>query len=134
MADRTTAAKLLIKPHTTVWISDPERAGLLGPLPEGATLVEGLAGATTAILVAHDERSLRAVLEEHAATLLGAAYLWVAYPKGGRTDIDRDSLWPIVADRTGMRPITQVALDETWSALRFRPLRPDEAPFAPRPR
>jgi lysophospholipase L1-like esterase len=28
-----------------------------------------------------------------------------------------------------MRPITQIALDETWSALRFRPLAPGEAPF-----
>jgi hypothetical protein len=53
-------------------------------------------------------------------------------PKGGRSDINRDSLWPIVADRIGMRPITQIALDETWSALRFRSLRPDEAPFTPR--
>jgi hypothetical protein len=22
---------------------------------------------------------------------------------------------------TGMRPVTQIAIDETWSALRFRP-------------
>lgn len=28
-----------------------------------------------------------------------------------------------------LRPIGQVAVDETWSALRFRPLKPGEAPF-----
>jgi hypothetical protein len=28
-----------------------------------------------------------------------------------------------------MRPITQVAMDEVWSALRFRPLKEGEAPF-----
>ena len=31
-----------------------------------------------------------------------------------------------------MRPITQVSLDETWSALRFRPLKPDEPLFKAR--
>jgi hypothetical protein len=29
----------------------------------------------------------------------------------------------------GLRPITQVAIDETWSALRFRQLAPGESPF-----
>jgi hypothetical protein len=52
----------------------------------------------------------------------------VAYPKGGRADINRDSLWPILAE-DGFRPVSQVALDDTWSALRFRPLKAGEAPF-----
>jgi hypothetical protein len=60
--------------------------------------------------------------------LAAPAVLWFAYPKGGRADINRDTLWPLVATH-GLRPITQVAIDDTWSALRFRPLRPDEAPF-----
>jgi hypothetical protein len=42
------------------------------------------------------------------------------------TDINRDSLWPILSEH-GMRPISQVAVDETWSALRFRALREGEA-------
>jgi hypothetical protein len=28
-----------------------------------------------------------------------------------------------------LRPITQVAIDDYWSALRFRPLKPGEPPF-----
>jgi hypothetical protein len=28
-----------------------------------------------------------------------------------------------------MRPVTQVSVDEVWSALRFRPLKDGEAPF-----
>jgi hypothetical protein len=28
-----------------------------------------------------------------------------------------------------MRPNSQVALDDIWSALRFRPLQPGEEPF-----
>ena len=64
--------------------------------------------------------------------LLRPEHLWIAYPKGGRADINRDSLYPIVAEATGMRPVTQVSLDDTWSALRFRPMKPGEGPFAPR--
>lgn len=28
-----------------------------------------------------------------------------------------------------LRPVGQVPIDDVWSALRFRPLREDEAPF-----
>ncbi|MFE6055426.1 DUF3052 family protein [Kitasatospora sp. NPDC056446] len=47
---------------------------------------------------------------------------WVAYPKAGKlgTDLNRDSLSEALADR-GVRPVRQVAVDEVWSALRFRP-------------
>jgi hypothetical protein len=52
----------------------------------------------------------------------------VAYPKGNRADINRDSVWPILAEH-GLRPIAQVSVDEVWSALRFRPLKPGEEQF-----
>ncbi|HTX69217.1 MAG TPA: hypothetical protein VMH50_08730 [Thermoleophilia bacterium] len=50
---------------------------------------------------------------------------WVAYPKAGRlgTDLNRDSLAALMTGR-GVRPVRQVALDDTWSALRFRPPAP----------
>lgn len=49
--------------------------------------------------------------------------LWVAYPKGSgkrKFDVNRDTLWPVVQAQ-GWRPVRQVAIDELWSALRFRP-------------
>jgi hypothetical protein len=129
MAPRTTADKLLIKPRTSVWISHGEYREVLGPLPDGAGLADGPADATSAVLFAADAASLEFLLAEHSADLEHPTYVWFAYPKGGRSDLNRDSLWPIVAERTGMRPITQIALDDTWSALRFRPLQPGEEPF-----
>ena len=132
MAGKTTAEKLLIKPGTTAWASSPQHRAAIEPLPEGAGWSAAPAGATTAVLFADDERTLRSLLVEHRDALAGPEHLWIAYPKGGRADINRHSLWPIVSELTGMRPITQIALDETWSALRFRPLKPGEAPFAPR--
>ena len=50
------------------------------------------------------------------------ARLWFAYPKRTgaiRTDINRDLGWAPVEGRD-MLAVAQVALDGTWSALRFR--------------
>jgi hypothetical protein len=50
--------------------------------------------------------------------------LWIAYAKGSskvKTDVNRDKLWP-VAESLGWRPVRQIALDEVWSALRFKPV------------
>ena len=49
-------------------------------------------------------------------------------PKANRADLNRDTLWPVLVEY-GMRPVSQVAVDEVWSALRFRPLKPGEPPF-----
>ncbi len=52
-------------------------------------------------------------------------YLWISYPKKSskryKSDINRDSGWAVLADR-GFEPVTQVSIDEDWSALRFRPV------------
>lgn len=48
--------------------------------------------------------------------------VWIAYPKGGKlgTDLNRDVLARLLTGR-GVQPVRQVAIDDTWSALRFRP-------------
>jgi hypothetical protein len=51
------------------------------------------------------------------------ALVWVAYPKGSsgvKTDVNRDKLWDALKP-TGWRPVRQIAMDNVWSALRFRP-------------
>jgi hypothetical protein len=128
MASKTTADKLLIKPGSSVWSSHADRLGLIGPLPPGVAVADGLADATTAIVFADDSAAIRGLLAEHRDHLADPEHLWVLYPKGGRADINRDSLWPIVGEH-GLRPITQIAVDDTWSALRFRPLREGEPQF-----
>lgn len=125
---KTIAEKLQIKPHTTVWLSDPAHLPLLTPLPEGVREVDTMATASAAVLFAEDAATARKLLEEHAADLSEPAAFWVAYPKGNVADINRDTLWPIVAD-FDMRPNSQVAIDERWSALRFRANRPGEGRF-----
>jgi len=130
---KTLAEKLQIKPHTTVWLSDPAHVTLLTPMPEGVRESDQLATASAAIMFADDAATARRLMETHRADLTKPAVLWVAYPKGGRADINRDTLWPIIAE-FGLRPNSQVAIDDHWSALRFRADEPGEAPFtAPGP-
>lgn len=125
MTPTSIAGKLLIKPRTTVWSSHPDRLDLVGPLPEGVRVVDRLAEARTAVVFGDDAESLRASIAVEAENLGEPEVLWVAYPKANRTDINRDTVWPILADY-GLRPIGQVAIDDVWSALRFRPLEPGE--------
>lgn len=60
-----------------------------------------------------------------AAAAEGDAVVWVAYPKGSskryRCEFNRDSGWRVLG-QAGFEPVRQVALDEDWSALRFRRL------------
>lgn len=52
------------------------------------------------------------------------APVWVAYPKGGAragVDLNRDTIWKDVQGACGWQPVAMVALDASWSALRFRP-------------
>jgi hypothetical protein len=68
----------------------------------------------------------RAELDQRARPFLEAAsrdaLAWLAYPKAGQldTDLNRDSLWELLGAR-GIRPVRQIAIDDTWTALRFRP-------------
>jgi hypothetical protein len=126
---KSVAEKLGIRPGSTLWATPVEGIALLGPLPDGVRTVADPAEASTSFVVAPDAAAVRAALDRYADAIRSGGSLWVLYPKGNRADINRDSLWPILAGYR-FRPNSQVAIDETWSALRFRPDRDDEAPFA----
>jgi hypothetical protein len=130
MPGKTVAEKLLLRPGGRAWVSDPARAGLLGPLPDGASVAGSPAGADVAVVVVESAADVRSALDASATDLATAVVFWVAYPKGNRADVNRDSLWPLLAEH-GFRPISQVAVDDTWSALRFRSLRDGEPRFDP---
>lgn len=67
----------------------------------------------------------KAALEHHRGAVVDAVTderrTWVAYPKAGQlgTDLNRDSLVALLA-RSGVEPVRQIAIDDVWSALRFR--------------
>ncbi len=58
-----------------------------------------------------------------AGRAAGDAIVWFAYPKGSskkyKSEIARDNGWEILG-RLGFEPVRGVAIDDDWSALRFR--------------
>jgi hypothetical protein len=50
--------------------------------------------------------------------------LWFAYPKGTskiKTDINRDTI-RVTGEKYNITTVTAISIDDTWSALRFRPI------------
>ena len=75
------------------------------------------------LLFVRDSGQVRERLPHAIALLKPDSVFWIAYPKMSaktKTDINRDTLWPIVHELSGYRPVSNVAIDETWSALRLR--------------
>jgi hypothetical protein len=85
--------------------------------------------------VAKDPKTAKAVLvfmrnadelRVYSAPLVAAArrdaIAYLAYPKGGQlgTDLDRDNIWVMLQEQ-GIRPVRNIAIDDVWSGLRFRP-------------
>jgi hypothetical protein len=126
--DATLARKLQLKPGQALRVYEaPAGIDLEQPSREdaaGAAGPAGAAGAATIVFV-----GTFAEAEERVAPAVAAALAdelaWVAYPKAGKlgTDLNRDSLAALMTAR-GVRPVRQVAIDDTWSALRFRPPSP----------
>jgi hypothetical protein len=58
-----------------------------------------------------------------AAAAAGDAVIWFAYPKGTSKrytcEFNRDTGWNVIRG-AGFESVRQVAIDEDWSALRFR--------------
>ena len=113
--------KLQIKPGQSLAILNP---------PPGVTLPTGTAGgapATASVVIGFAAR--RDDLDQ-LSPVIGAAradrLAWIGYPKGGKlgTDLNRDRLAQALASQ-GIQPVRQVSIDETWSALRFRPAAPN---------
>jgi hypothetical protein len=105
--------KLQIRSGQTIRIINP---------PEGFELDSSGKG-DAILLFARDSKSLKA----EGAPVVEAAkrdrLAWIAYPKAGKldTDLDRDKLSALMKP-LGIQPVRLVSLDETWSAMRFRPL------------
>jgi hypothetical protein len=69
------------------------------------------------------QHQVDSVAIEAAAKLIGDGLLWFAYPKGSskrfQCDFNRDTGWAVLGEKD-FEPVRMVAIDEDWSALRFR--------------
>lgn len=74
-------------------------------------------------LFVHDAQQVKDWLPKVIPLLAEDAVFWITYPKQSskvKTDINRDSLFTLVSDNSPYRAVSNVAIDGTWSALRFR--------------
>ncbi len=96
----------------------------LGELPEGARIVhKGHDVCDFGHLFVRSVAELEDLAPEVVRAVKPDGLLWISYPKktsGVKTDITRDVGWEVMS-AYGLRPVAQIAIDNVWSALRFRP-------------
>jgi hypothetical protein len=101
---------------------EPELAEVGATTPVERSL-DGVTGATFAMAFATRQHEVDAFAEAVARATEGDATVWIAYPKGSSKrytcEFNRDSGWTSMG-AAGFEPVRQVAIDEDWSALRFR--------------
>jgi hypothetical protein len=93
-------------------------------LLKGVTVKRSVSGpANFAMAFVITQSELEAASQKLAAAGVGDAILWMVYPKGSskkyRCEFNRDSGWPLLG-AAGFEPVRMVAVDEDWSAMRFR--------------
>jgi hypothetical protein len=113
--------KLQIKPGQSLAVLN---------LPPGVTLPTSTAAGQPATASAVIGFAVHRDDLDQLGPVIGAAradrLAWIGYPKGGKlgTDLNRDRLAQALACED-IQPVRQVSIDDTWSALRFRPAAPE---------
>jgi predicted transport protein len=120
------AKKMHIRPNSTVTVLNAPAgmAEILAPVPAGASVTTSAQGKTDLVLLFVQDSAELATWVKQALDSLGSeASLWVAYPKQSSkiaTDLNRDQGWTSITSQ-GFQPNASIAVDDTWSAVRFRP-------------
>jgi hypothetical protein len=117
--------KLQIKAGMKLWLVDVPQA-VAEELTAGAEVEPVHAGDDFDGVIAFCETvaELEALMPRIFERMPADGLLWLAYRKGEvakASGFDRDHGWDAV-EAQGWRPVRQVAIDDAWSALRFRPV------------
>ncbi|RDC66471.1 hypothetical protein [Adhaeribacter pallidiroseus] len=118
--------KLRLFPHQQKLIVNAPAAfsALLANMPHDTQITPEIMGSYDFIAVFGSNKQ---ELEQHLRFVAGAGtydgLFWVCYPKGTgkiKSDLKREVIRTLV-DQIALQCVTQIAIDETWSALRARP-------------
>lgn len=126
MAPSALTKKLRIQPGQRLLVLNAPAGwrAALGELPPETQLHTQPAGKHGFVLLfVKDSRELSEWVSQALQALAYDGLFWLAYPKktgGVPSDLHRDRVWQLM-EGSGLRPVAQVAIDEVWSALRFRP-------------
>lgn len=80
-------------------------------------------GTNTLVFINNNEEYLH-FLKTDLKNITSDSVLWFAYPKGTsriKTDINRDTI-RVTGEEYGITTVAAISIDDTWSALRFRPI------------
>ncbi len=121
---RPVVQKLLLKPGVRALVLNAP-PGYLEQLPPDVTIEQqlGQGGYDFIQIFATRRDALLTLGPKLRQALKPGGLLWVSYPKGKAllTDLNRDIVRTTL-DGVGLEVVTQVAIDETWSALRAKPV------------
>ena len=122
----TIAKKMGLKPGTRALVLNaaPGYLQQLAPLPDGVTVVSSGDGVFSFMQVFATRRDeIKKSSNKWLKQADPKGHFWISYPKktsGVESDLSRDIVCEAL-EGSGWRPVTLVAIDEVWSALRFRP-------------
>jgi hypothetical protein len=71
---------------------------------------------------AHSQAEMEKLIQSTAGSGKYDCLFWACYPKGSgkiKYDLNRNTVWDALG-LIGLRPVSQIAIDEKWSALRGR--------------
>lgn len=76
-----------------------------------------------ALVFVTTKKEVDEISQKLAAKARGDVLIWFVYPKGTskkhKADFNRDNGWDVI-ETAGYQPVRMVAIDEDWSALRYR--------------
>ncbi len=111
--------------ETKLFITEAKRVAVINAPPVLGRFERGKDGPIDVLLVfVRSKDDILMSVDQVISTLAPKGVLWFAYPmksSGIKTDISRDSGWASLA-KNKFVPVTQVAINEIWSALRFKPI------------
>jgi Protein of unknown function (DUF3052) len=120
MSDKPVAERLQVKGERRLAVIGASAA--LERTVGAANVRADLTEADVVLVFAADRARLEAKLPDVLKKLQEAAILWVAYPKlssGLAADLSRDIIHAL-APMHGLDTVSQIAIDEDWSALRLK--------------
>ena len=126
MAKTETYKKLRLAAGQTVLVLNApgDYKEILGSFPDGVILTDKPGDKVDFVhLFIKNKAELEQFIDKALNAIKFDGLMWISYPKGSSkvtTDVNRDILWELLLKK-GIRPVMQVSIDSTWSAIRFRP-------------
>ncbi len=118
---RITAGATIVALHAPA-----DYARTLGKLPKGAAISTklGKSNAFIHLFVKH-KAELEREIEGTCAVLAPGGLLWIAYPKGAKTDLTRDKGWESL-EKLNMRWLALISFDDNWTCFLLQNAPPTE--------